>query len=276
MLYEYILQNYKEAEPIFFSDLEMEKITKSALNQQLKVLCQKELLKKYDTGVYYLPKKTLLKSTIGPNADMVARYRFVSKNGKVDGFYGGNSFANQIGISTQVEPEKFAVCEYELDREFADLLRYTDNYVSELRKYQAFISPDASLYWDMPFAAQVVNKYRSQAIGYYMQRRGIYVIPNVRWGDERTYTTKFFPEKLAFLGVEKHSIVSIGSYGVVKTKEEKKHFRAGLESMLETLEPETVLVYGAMPEDVFDDYLHCTEFIKYPDWTTYIRSEDNG
>lgn len=176
----------------------------------------------------------------------------------------------------RVAPEKFAVCEYELDREFADLLRYTDNYVSELRKYQAFISPDASLYWDMPFAAQVVNKYRSQAIGYYMQKRGIYVIPNVRWGDERTYTTKFFPEKLAFLGVEKHSIVSIGSYGVVKTKEEKKHFRAGLESMLETLEPETVLVYGAMPDEIFDDYMHCTEFIKYPDWTTYIRSENNG
>lgn len=126
------------------------------------------------------------------------------------------------------------------------------------------------------FAAQVVNKYRSHAIGYYMQKRGIYVIPNVRWGDERTYTTKFFPEKLAFLGVEKHSIVSIGSYGVVKTKEEKKHFRVGLESMLETLEPETVLVYGAMPEDIFDDYRNCTEFIKYPDWTTYIRSEKNG
>ena len=24
-----------------------------------------------------------------------------------------------------------------------------------------------------------------------MQKQGVYVIPNVRWGDERTYTTKF-------------------------------------------------------------------------------------
>ena len=46
--------------------------------------------------------------------------------------------------------------------------------------------------------------------------------------------------------------------------------------MLETLEPETVLVYGAMPDEIFDDYMHCTEFIKYPDWTTHIRSENNG
>ncbi|MBO4497763.1 MAG: DUF4417 domain-containing protein [Lachnospiraceae bacterium] len=176
----------------------------------------------------------------------------------------------------RVEPEKFAVCEYEMDREFADLLRYTDKYIPEIRKYQAFVSPDASLYWDMPFAAQVVNKYRSNAIGYYFQKKGIYVIPNVRWGDERTYTTKVFPEKLAFLGVEKHSIVSIGSYGIVKKKEEKKHFKAGLEAMLETLEPETVLVYGSMPEEVFQEYLNYTEFVKYPDWTTYIRSEVDG
>lgn len=102
MLYEYIKKNYKEAEPIFFSDLERGEISKSALNQQLKLLCEKGLLKKYDTGVYYIPKVTLLNCVVGPNADMVARYRFISKGENIDGFYGGNSFANQIGITTQV------------------------------------------------------------------------------------------------------------------------------------------------------------------------------
>lgn len=102
MLYEYIKQQYKEAEPIFFSDLERQDISKSALNQQLKKLCNNGLLMKYDTGVYYIPKMTLLHSFVGPNADMVARYRFISKGDNIDGFYGGNSFANQIGITTQV------------------------------------------------------------------------------------------------------------------------------------------------------------------------------
>ena len=102
MLYDYIKEQYREAEPIFFSDLEREGITKSALNQQLKKLCEKGLLQKYDTGVYFIPKKTLLKSTVGPNADMVARYRFISKGDNIEGFYGGNFFANQIGITTQV------------------------------------------------------------------------------------------------------------------------------------------------------------------------------
>ena len=111
-------------------------------------------------------------------------------------------------------------------------------------------------------AAVVTNKYRNHVIGYYMQQRGIYVIPNVRWGDERTYTTQVLPEPLAFLGVEKHSVVSVGSYGCVKTADERRHFRAGLAAMLDWVEPEAVLVYGSMPEGVFGDFLGRTEFVR--------------
>lgn len=172
------------------------------------------------------------------------------------------------------DPRRFAVCEYELDVNFSDLLREPDAYVKELKKYQAFVTPDASLYWDMPLAAQIVNVYRNHAVGYYMQSKGIYTIPNVRWGDERSYTTDYLPEPLAFLGVEKHSIVSIGSYGVVKTVDEKRHFRAGLEAMLDWLEPEVVLVYGSTPDDVFGDYWQYSEFVRYPDWTSYMRRDE--
>lgn len=98
MLYNYIKAHYKQAEPIFLSDLLRTNITESDLNQQLKELCEKGLLQQYDEEVYFIPKKTRLNSTIGPNADMVARYRFISKGDNVDGFYAGNTFANQIGI----------------------------------------------------------------------------------------------------------------------------------------------------------------------------------
>ena len=83
-----------------------------------------------------------------------------------------------------------------------------------------------------------------------------------------TYSTDVFPEKIAFLGVEKHSIVAIGSYGCSQTREDKYHLKAGLEAMLETLEPEVVLVYGSMSENVFSDYQNYTRFVHYPDWTT--------
>lgn len=102
MLCNYIKEHYIEAEPIFLSDLLKTNTNESDLNQQLKELCEKGLLQQYDDEVYFIPKKTTLNSTIGPNADMVARYRFISKGDNVDGFYAGNTFANQIGISTQV------------------------------------------------------------------------------------------------------------------------------------------------------------------------------
>ena len=102
MLYNYIKYHYKQAEPIFLSDLLRANITEPDLIQQLKELCEKGLLQEYDDEVYFIPKRTTLNSTVGPNADMVARYRFISKGDNVDGFYAGNTFANQIGISTQV------------------------------------------------------------------------------------------------------------------------------------------------------------------------------
>ena len=102
MVYDYIVKKYKEGEPIFFSDILIEGISRPAVNQQLRTLCNNGKLVKYETGVYYMPKRSLLKSNVGPSADTVARYRFISKGDNIDGFYTGNTFANQIGISTQV------------------------------------------------------------------------------------------------------------------------------------------------------------------------------
>ena len=102
MLYNYIKTHYKQAEPIFLSDLLGTNIVELDLRQQLKELCENGLLQQYDEEVYFIPKKSKLNLTVGLNADMVARYRFIFKSDNVDGFYAGNTFANQIGISTQV------------------------------------------------------------------------------------------------------------------------------------------------------------------------------
>ena len=52
MLYEYLKQNYKEGEPIFFSDLHFDGVSKPALNQMFKQLCDEKKISKYDTGLY--------------------------------------------------------------------------------------------------------------------------------------------------------------------------------------------------------------------------------
>lgn len=168
-------------------------------------------------------------------------------------------------------PSDSFICFYENDILFRDVLTATEDYVDELKRFTGVISPDCSLYWDMPLCLQITSIYMNRAVGFFLQSKGIYVIPNVRWGDERTFTTAVLPEKVAFLGLPKHSIVSIGTFGCVKSKEEQSMFRKGLIAMLDELEPQIVLVYGAMPDYVFHDLKTRTEFIQYPDWTSYKR-----
>lgn len=166
----------------------------------------------------------------------------------------------------------------EMDKEFAEVLINPQIYVEEM-KNKLFVSPereiicttpDCSLYRDVPFATAVTNVYRNRAIGYYFQKNGAYVIPQIRWGNELTYTTKVFPEKIAFLGAEKRSIVAIGTYGCIQHREDKYYFKAGLEAMLIEIEPVIVLVYGGMPDSIFGDYQKATRFVHYRDWTSRV------
>ena len=163
------------------------------------------------------------------------------------------------------------VCFYEHDIKFREILTSTEDYVDDLRRFPGVITPDCSLYLDAPLCVQIAGIYLNRAVGYYLSKHGNYTVPNIRWGDERTYTDVLFGEKVAFQGIDKHSIVSVGTYGQIQSAESKRYFREGLISMLEELEPEVVLVYGPMPDKIFSDLKDRTNFIRYDDWMTRVK-----
>lgn len=99
---DYILNSYKEGEPIFIADIEIQGISDDNIKQQLKRLTDMEYLQRYEKGIYYRPRESRLKSGFCLSADMVARYKYISRQGKVMGYYSGYTFANQLGISNQV------------------------------------------------------------------------------------------------------------------------------------------------------------------------------
>lgn len=160
------------------------------------------------------------------------------------------------------------VCFYEHDIRFRDVLTVTKEQAKKLQGFKGIISPDCSLYYDMPLVLQMVNTYLNRQIGHYLQTQGFYVIPNVRWGDERSYK-RIIPTELpfAFLGLEKHSIYSIGTYGCCKSSINKQHLREGLRSFIQEIEPKIILVYGAMPDSVFAEFKEKVQFIHFEDWT---------
>lgn len=50
------------------------------------------------------------------------------------------------------------------------------------------------------------------------------------------------------------------------------YFEAGMDSMMEELEPEIVLVYSKMPDHIKEKYPN-TKFVEYPDWTSIMRND---
>jgi hypothetical protein len=164
---------------------------------------------------------------------------------------------------------EYALGFFENDSKFADVLIHPKMYLSEFRQFAFIMQIDCSMYHDAPLAAQVINLYRSRAIGSYYQRHNVNVVPLVRWGEEATFNLSYFPERIAFLGIEKQSVICISTYGCIKSKQEKANFKAGLDAMIKTLEPSLVFVHGAMPNSVFKEYKLNTNFIHIPDWTTY-------
>lgn len=167
-----------------------------------------------------------------------------------------------------------AVGFFEKDPVFSKVLINPSSYVEDFRRFRFLLPVDCSLYRDAPLAVQVANLYRSRALGSYYQRNGCNVYPLVRWGNELTYTTRYFPERIAFLGIPKHSVVCLGTYDCISNREDKHEYKAGLDAMMDALNPKVVLVYGAMPDSVFGDYLRYAKFVSFPDWTSRMHGGD--
>lgn len=136
---------------------------------------------------------------------------------------------------------------YEDDFLFERLWRNPIKYLEVLKRYQGVILPDFSLYRDMPLVMQLWNIYRSRAIGCWLQANGIKVIPNIRYGDKRTY-------KCCCDGISRNCVIAVGTYGTIKNLEDRQIFANGLECVVKRLHPQSIIVYGACPDYIFLKY----------------------
>lgn len=125
------------------------------------------------------------------------------------------------------------------DTKFERLWHNPKNYLEKLQKYYGVITPDFSIYRDMPLGMQIWNTYRNRVVGYWLKNNSINIIPNVRWGDERTYD-------FCFDSIKHGSIVSVGTYGNVKHKLDRQFFLKGFIKMNEVISPKKVIIYGSV------------------------------
>ena len=102
MLKTYLLENYGYNEPILLNDLVVEGLSENAVCQSVKRLVASGFLERYDKGIYYIPKRggLLAKSYLDPSVVIMRKY--VQNKSEIYGYVTGISFANQLGLTTQM------------------------------------------------------------------------------------------------------------------------------------------------------------------------------
>jgi hypothetical protein len=104
------------------------------------------------------------------------------------------------------------------------------------------LTPDFSLWTEMPWAMQVWQVYRARWCGMWMIQHGVSVIPTVGWSDPRSYD-------FAFAGIPVGSVVAVSTVGISGEPAEEL-FLSGMREMLARVQPPTVLVYGKQKFDL--------------------------
>lgn len=127
------------------------------------------------------------------------------------------------------------------DYQFERVWNYPEKYVDVLKEYDCILSPDFSLYMDMPMPMKIWNVYRSRQIGSYYQKKGIPVIPTISWAEKETFD-------FCFEGIPEESIVSVSTVGVKQDKNALQIWRDGMDEMIKRIKPVTILVYGGALE----------------------------
>lgn len=102
MLKSYLMENFGYNEPIFLNDLCIEGLSENAVRQSVKRLVANGFLERYDNGIYYIPKQggLLGKSYLDPF--LVIMRKYVQNKSETYGYVTGISFANQLGLTTQM------------------------------------------------------------------------------------------------------------------------------------------------------------------------------
>ena len=77
-------------------------MSKNALRQAIKRLNKSGFLKRYDNGIYYIPKSIGVLSTSYLDPLKVVAYKYIENEKDKYGYVTGLAFANQLGLSTQM------------------------------------------------------------------------------------------------------------------------------------------------------------------------------
>ena len=120
------------------------------------------------------------------------------------------------------------------DYRFESVYKNPEKNLNKLSQYRFLISPDFSVYADMPRWRQIESVAKSRWCGAYWQSKGLTVIPCISWSDTQSFD-------FCFDGIPKNATVAIGMNGC---KHSRLGFLNGYNAMLKTLSPSNIICLG--------------------------------
>lgn len=96
------LKTYGTNESIFVSDIIYEGMTQNNIRQQIMNYAATGKIKRYDTGIYYIPKESIFKTTSSLSQSSVIEKKYLFSGNQRCGYISGMNFANRIGLTTQI------------------------------------------------------------------------------------------------------------------------------------------------------------------------------
>lgn len=159
---------------------------------------------------------------------------------------------------------------YASDDKLRSVLANPRKTLGRVQSFAAVITPDFSLYRNLPRHQRIFHTWSNRAVGALYQSHGIKVIPNIRWSSDEDFA-------FCFDGVPIGSTVAVSAHGCCARREDRAYFRRGLEEMMRQVEPATVIVHGPKPNSVFHVIEDRTEVKHFPAAISSAhKKDDNG
>jgi hypothetical protein len=158
----------------------------------------------------------------------------------------------------------FFIDDYKFERIWNDC----DKYINYLSKFYCIITTDFSAYRDAPLWERKYNIGRNRAIAYYLQNKGISIIPVASWA----YIEDF---EWCLDGLPKHSSIAISTNGSVRNFISHSIFIEGVKILQERLNPSHLIICGGPVPELDEQY---DNIIYYPNFSqrTNERRKKNG
>jgi len=135
---------------------------------------------------------------------------------------------------------QYGVHFYVDDLRFSGIYNNPEKTLQKYAQYRFLLTPDFSLYAEMPVWLQIENVAKNRWCGAYWQSKGLTVVPTISWSTPASYG-------FCFDGVEPNATVSVGMIGC---KGSKQNFLRGYDKMLEKLSPKAIICYGKPFEEM--------------------------